>query len=162
MRPCASRCSAPNEPPLEGQRTQVTPPVPTSTIAASLTSASPSPRLRRRRRRRRRPSPSSPPLPNPTILQPPLHYYSPEFLAYCPIGGGRHSFTWVDSLRCWSSPRFYSFPPLLEVPSTPYSLPPPRLTVPRTTPPFFLPPSSSLPIRHPPPTPPDPCSAPSL
>ena len=154
MRPCASRCSAPNEPPREGQRTQVPispyvrnspmtatrttptnstsePPMPSSTTSASLAR-----KPRRRRRKRSKPSSLPKPLsPIPTILQPPLYYYSSDFLAYCSMGPGHHSFAWVEALRCWSSPRFYSFPPLLEVPSTSYSPPkPPQLTVPRFAP----------------------------
>ena len=115
--------------------TSITLPNPTSSLLTAPT-VPPHPNLARKPRRRRRGKRSKPTsLPNSTILQPPLYYYSSDFLAYCPMGPGHHSFAWVEALRCWSSPRFYSFPPLLEVPSTAYSPPkPPQLTVPRFAP----------------------------
>ena len=88
------------------------PPMPSSTTSASLAR-----KPRRRRRKRSKLSSIPKPFPpTPTILHPPLYYYSSDFLAHCPMGPGHHSFAWVEALRCWSSPRYYSFPPLLEVP----------------------------------------------
>ena len=129
---------------------------PPSTVAAPSVQASPAstpaPIPVRRKPRRRRiksrykcgpPASDHPPLPlktspAPSIHKPPLHYYAPDFFVYCPMDKGRHSLTWVEALQCWSSPRLYSFPPILEVPSTPNppspSLvlcpPPPQLTIP--------------------------------
>ena len=127
---------------------------PPSTVAALSVPASPvatpapiparrKPRRRRIRSRYKRgvaasvhsPAPLKSP-PAPFIHKPPLHYYAQEFFVYCPMDKGRHSLTWVEALQCWSSPRFYSFPPLLEVPSTPnphplvLCPPPPQLTIP--------------------------------
>ena len=115
--------------------TSTTLPNPTSSLITAPT-VLPHPNLARKARRRRRGKRSKlSSFPNPTILQPPLYYYSSDFLAYCPMGPGHHSFAWVEALRCWSSPRLYSFPPLLEVPPTSYSPPkPPQLTVPRFAP----------------------------
>ena len=106
--------AAPTRPALLTSPNIVTPP------------ASPAGRKRCRRRRRKRSKPTTlslPPHSSPYIRQPPQYFYSPDLFDYCPIGPGCHSFTWVDSLRCWSSPRLYHFPPLLEVP-------PPQLTIP--------------------------------
>jgi hypothetical protein len=127
---------------------------PPSTVAALSVPASPvatpapiparrKPRRRRIRSRYKRgvaasvhpPAPLKSP-PAPFIHKPPLHYYAQDFFVYCPMDKGRHSLTWVEALQCWSSPRFYSFPPLLEVPSTPnppplvLCPPPPQLTIP--------------------------------
>jgi hypothetical protein len=115
-------------------------PAPASASTSASVLASPPIKRRRCRRRRARrvpPPTTSSPQPPPTqpfIRQPPLFYYSPEYIfALIPsfVKPDRHVFTfnWEEELRCYSSARLYSLPPSITrgstfLPYRPLSLPP--------------------------------------